>query len=61
MKFLATRAKRRGIIAAKQELPKATVLVMLYDSDGKIVKKDARSLLGVRELEYRCRAGKGET
>ena len=33
------------------DLPKATVLVMVVDEDGKIVKQDARELLGVKELD----------
>jgi hypothetical protein len=32
-------------------LPKATVLVMVVDEDGKLVKQDARELLGVKELD----------
>jgi hypothetical protein len=32
-------------------LPKSTLLVMVYDTEGKLVKKDARSLLGVTELD----------
>ena len=33
------------------DLPKSTMLVMVHDGDGKLVKKDARSLLGVKELD----------
>lgn len=32
-------------------LPKATVFVTIVDGDGKIVKQDARELLGVKELD----------
>jgi hypothetical protein len=31
-------------------LPESTVLVMVHDADGKLVKTDARQLLGVKEL-----------
>jgi hypothetical protein len=41
-------------------LPKSTLLVMLYDSDGKLVKKDARSLLGVQELDTVVIQGKAK-
>jgi hypothetical protein len=33
------------------DLPKATVLVLIQDADGKLIKKDARELLGVKELD----------
>ncbi|MEX0614072.1 MAG: hypothetical protein WD738_17150 [Pirellulales bacterium] len=33
------------------DLPKATVLIMVHDADGKLVKRDARKLLGVKELD----------
>ena len=41
-------------------LPKSTLLVMLYDVDGKLVKKDARSLLGVHELDTVVIQGKAK-
>jgi hypothetical protein len=33
------------------DLPKATLLVMVNGADGKLVKKDARQMLGVKELD----------
>jgi hypothetical protein len=33
------------------DLPKSTLLVLVHDGDGKLVKKDARELLGVKELD----------
>jgi hypothetical protein len=33
------------------DLPKATVFVTFVDGDGKVVKQDARELLGVKELD----------
>jgi hypothetical protein len=33
------------------DLPKATMLVLIQDADGKLIKKDARELLGVKELD----------
>jgi hypothetical protein len=33
------------------DLAKSTVLVMVQDADGKLVKKDARELLGLKELD----------
>jgi hypothetical protein len=33
------------------DLPKATLMVMVMDEQGKILKKDARELLGVKELD----------
>jgi hypothetical protein len=41
-------------------LPKATVLVMVADKNGKIVKKDARQLLGVKELDTVTLVGKAK-
>jgi hypothetical protein len=41
-------------------LPKSTLLVMLYDDDGKLVKKDARQLLGVKELDTVVIEGKAK-
>jgi hypothetical protein len=42
------------------DLPKATLLVMLTDKDGKVVKKDARELLGVKELDTVTIQGKAK-
>lgn len=39
-------------------LPKATLLVMVTGKDGKVVKKDARQLLGVKELDTVTLVGK---
>jgi hypothetical protein len=39
-------------------LSKATLLVMVTDKNGKVVKKDARDLLGVRELDTVTLVGK---
>jgi hypothetical protein len=39
-------------------LSKATLLVMVADQDGKVVKKDARQLLGVKELDTVTLVGK---
>ena len=33
------------------DLPKSTLLVLVQDADGKIIKKDARELLGLKELD----------
>lgn len=33
------------------DLPKNTLLVMVQDADGKLIKKDARELLGLKELD----------
>ena len=33
------------------DLPKATVLVMFVDENGKVIKKDPRELFGVKELQ----------
>jgi hypothetical protein len=41
-------------------LPKSTLLIMLYDVDGKLVKKDARTLLGVKELDTVVIEGKSK-
>jgi len=35
----------------ESDLPQATLLVMFNDAQGKLVKKDARPLLGVKELD----------
>jgi hypothetical protein len=40
------------------DLAKSTLLVMVHDRDGKIVKKDARELLGLKELDTVYVAGK---
>ena len=42
----------------ESDLPKATVLVMFVDENGKIVKQDARELLGVKELDTLTIVGK---
>lgn len=42
------------------DLAKATVLVMFVDADGKIVKQDARELLGVKELDTLFIQGKAK-
>ena len=42
------------------DLPKATVLVMFVDGEGKIVKQDARELLGVKELDTLTIVGKAK-
>ena len=42
------------------DLPKATVLVMFVDDEGKIVKQDARELLGVKELDTLYHRRQGE-
>jgi hypothetical protein len=39
-------------------LSKGTLLVMVADTDGKVVKKDARQLLGVKELDTVTLVGK---
>jgi hypothetical protein len=44
----------------ESDLPKATVLVMFVDEDGKVVKQDARELLGVKELETVTIVGKAK-
>jgi hypothetical protein len=41
-------------------LSKATLLVMLTNKDGKVVKKDARELLGVKELDTVTLVGKAK-
>jgi hypothetical protein len=41
-------------------LPKSTLLVMVYDGEGKPVSRDARSLLGVRELDTVVIEGKAK-
>jgi hypothetical protein len=33
------------------DLPKSTLLVLVQDVDGKLIKKDARELLGLKELD----------
>ncbi len=33
------------------DLPKSTLLVLVQDADGKVIKKDARELLGLKELD----------
>lgn len=33
------------------DLPKATLLVLVQDADGKLIKKDARDLLSLKELD----------
>jgi hypothetical protein len=33
------------------DLPKFTLLVLVQDADGKLIKKDARELLGLKELD----------
>jgi hypothetical protein len=33
------------------DLPKSTLLVLVQDADGKLIKKDARELLGLKELD----------
>jgi hypothetical protein len=42
------------------KLPQSTLLVMLYDPDGKLVKTDARQLLGVEELDTVVIRGKAK-
>ena len=44
----------------ESDLPKATVLVMFVDEGGKIVKQDARELLGVKELDTLTIVGKAK-
>ena len=56
----ATPARRRGTIAVRAILPKATVLVMFVDEEGKIVKQDARELFGVKELDTLTIVGKAK-
>ena len=41
-------------------LSKATLLVMVTDTNGKVVKKDARQLLGVKELDTVTIVGKAK-
>jgi hypothetical protein len=41
-------------------LPQSTLLVMLYDSDNKLVRGDARRLLGVKELDTVVVRGKAK-
>jgi hypothetical protein len=33
------------------DLPKSTLLVLVQDADGKLIKNDARELLGLKELD----------
>jgi hypothetical protein len=42
------------------DLPNATLLVMVTNDDGKVVKKDARQLLGVKELDTVTLVGKAK-
>jgi hypothetical protein len=42
------------------DLPKATVLVMFMDESGKVIKKDARELLQVKELQTVVVTGKAK-
>ncbi len=35
----------------ESDLPKSTLLVLVQDADGKLIKKDARELLGLKELD----------
>lgn len=42
----------------ESNLSKATLLVMVTDKNGKVVKKDARQLLGVKELDTVTLVGK---
>jgi hypothetical protein len=42
------------------DLPKATVLVMFTDESGKVIKKDARELLQVKELQTVVITGKAK-
>jgi hypothetical protein len=44
----------------ENNLPKATVLVMLVDDAGKLVREDARKLLGVKELQTVVVQGKAK-
>ncbi len=44
----------------ESNLPQATVLVMFMDEEGKIVKQDARELLGVKELDTLTIVGKAK-
>ena len=44
----------------ESDLPKATVLVMLVDENGKVVREDARKLLGVKELQTVVVQGKAK-
>ncbi len=41
-------------------VPKASLLVMVHDEEGKLVKKDARQLLGVKELDTVVIQGKAK-
>jgi hypothetical protein len=42
------------------DLPKATLLVIVADEKGKVLKKDARELLGVKELDTVVIQGKAK-
>jgi hypothetical protein len=42
------------------DLPKATILVMFVDENGKVIKKDPRELLGVKELQTVVVRGKAK-
>ena len=44
----------------ESDLPKATVLVMMVDENGKVVREDARKLLGVKELQTVVVQGKAK-
>ena len=44
----------------ESDLPKATVLVMMVDDNGKVVREDARKLLGVKELQTVVVQGKAK-
>jgi hypothetical protein len=44
----------------ESDLPKATVLVMIVDDIGKVVREDARKLLGVKELQTVVVQGKAK-
>lgn len=44
----------------ESDLAQATVLVMFVDADGKLVKQDARELLGVKELDTLFIEGKAK-
>ncbi len=42
------------------DLPKFTLLVLVKDADGKLIKKDARQLLGLKELDTVFIQGKAQ-
>jgi hypothetical protein len=44
----------------ESDLPKATVLVMMVDENGKVVREDARKLLSVKELQTVVVQGKAK-